>query len=278
MPDATSAPRSAATGPPPDEAVTTPGWGLGDVVVGFLAGEILSLLAGLLILGLTDYATGGPSGPGAAFGQVVGHVAVGGAPVYRPPLPLWLQAVAQIPLWACFVGVPLIATRTKGNGPVRDLGLRMRWSDVPIGVAVGVGAQLVLVPLIYWPLFKIIGHQDVSAAARQLTDRATDPLSVIMLLLIVSIGAPIAEEIFFRGLTQRAAERRFAPALALVGTAVFFAFTHFEPLQFPALLAFGLVLGWMARRTGRLGLSIWAHLAFNLVAAVSLVFGLGLPG
>ena len=256
---------------------TAPRWGLGDVAIGFVAGEVLSVLAYLVAASITHPATGGPVGVGAAFGQVVGHVATGSTPVYRAPMPLWLQAVVQIPLWACLLGVPILATRTKGNGPVRDLGLRIRPVDVPVGVAIGAAAQLVLVPLIYWPILKLIGDQDVSAAARQLTDRATDPFSIVMLMLIVGVGAPVAEEVFFRGLTQHALLRRSGPWVALFGTAAFFALTHFEPLQFPALFAFGVVLGAMVFVTRRLGTSICAHLAFNLVAAATLVWRFSPP-
>jgi membrane protease YdiL (CAAX protease family) len=252
-------------------------WGLGDVVLGFLAGEILSIFAYLLVLSMTHYATGGPTGSGAAFGQVAGHLASGQPPAYLGSMPLWLQAIVQIPLWACLLGVPIAATITKGNGPVGDIGLRFRPIDLPVGVSIGVAAQLVLVPLMYWPIMRLIGNQDVSAAARQLTDRATDPLGIVMLFLIVGIGAPIAEEVFFRGLTQHAVVRRSGRWLALFGTAAFFAFTHFELLQFPALFVFGLVLGAMVFATGRLGTSIGAHLGFNLVAAATLVWRIDLP-
>jgi uncharacterized protein len=276
-PDSASATPDPGDQDDPDPSVP-PRWGLGDVLIGFLAGELLSALAYAAALSATDYDPKASAGTGAAFGQVVGHLASGTPPAYHGPLPLWLTAVLQIPLWACLLGVPIIATITKGNGPVRDLGLRIRPVDVPVGLAIGVASQVVLVPLVYVPIFWLFGHQDVSAAARELTDRATDPFSIVMLFLIVGIGAPVAEELFFRGLTQRSATRRFGPTIAWVGTAAFFAVTHFEFLQLPALFLFGLILGWLARRTGRLGPSICAHLGFNLMAAAALVWNLALPG
>jgi uncharacterized protein len=271
---------SASASPDPDQQWVTPRWGLGDVAVGFFAGVFLSALAQILLVSDRTYDLHPEKSMGAAFGQAVGHLATGTAPTAfhgLPPVPLWLTAVVQIPLWACLLGVPILATITKGNGPVRDLDLRVRAVDVPVGLAVGVAAQLVLVPLIYVPIFWVFGDQDVSEAARQLTDRATDPFGVVMLFLIVGIGAPIAEEIFFRGLTQHALLRRWGAWVALFGTAAFFALTHFQVLQFPALFAFGLILGAMVFATGRLGTSIWAHLGFNLVAAATLVWGVTLP-
>ena len=154
---------------------------------------------------------------------------------------------------------------------------------MPLGIAVGLAGQLLLVPAIYWPLFKLIGQHDVSAVARQLTDRVQGGGDIAIIFLLVAIGAPFAEELFFRGLTQRSllkttGLRGVNPGGALVLTAAFFAASHFELLQFPALFAFGLVLGLLAWRTDRLGPSIWAHLTFNTVAAVALVWNLTLPG
>ena len=59
---------------------------------------------------------------------------------------------------------------------------------------------------------------------------------------------------------------------AIVGSAALFGAAHLEPLQFPALFVFGLVAAVLATRTGRLGPGIWAHVAFNSVAVVNLVF------
>ncbi|MCU0270884.1 MAG: CPBP family intramembrane metalloprotease [Acidimicrobiales bacterium] len=99
-----------------------------------------------------------------------------------------------------------------------------------------------------------------------------------MLVIIVGIGAPIAEEIFYRGLALGAMQRRWGATWGLVASSGLFALTHNQPLQFPALLAFGLVLGWMVQRTGRLGPAVWAHLGFNMTAALALVLDLDLPG
>jgi membrane protease YdiL (CAAX protease family) len=48
-----------------------------------------------------------------------------------------------------------------------------------------------------------------------------------------------------------------------------------QPLQFPALVLFGVVVGWLVRRYDRLGPAVWAHVGFNVTAAVVLVWNLG---
>jgi membrane protease YdiL (CAAX protease family) len=181
----------------------------------------------------------------------------------------------QLPLWLGIGLIPIWFAVNRGKGVVAELGLRMKAIDVPIGLAVGIASQLVMVPVLYWLLFKAIGVKDVSAAARALTDRATDPLSIVLVFVVVAIGAPLAEEIYFRGFAQRIFGRRIRPAFAILASAAFFAATHMQLLQFPALLIFGLILGYMAWRSGRLGPAIWAHVGFNAVTAAALVFHIG---
>ncbi len=143
--------------------------------------------------------------------------------------------------------------------------------DVPVGLVIGVLTQVVLVPLVYLPIFQIIGDRDVSADARALTDRAEDPFGVVLLVLIVVIGAPVVEELFFRGLLLRSAERKWGKFWAVVVSSLVFGAVHLQPLQFPALVAVGVVFALLTLRTGRLGPAIFAHVGFNAVAVGSLL-------
>jgi hypothetical protein len=183
------------------------------------------------------------------------------------------QALLQVPLWIGLLGAPLWATRRGGGYPVDELGLRTRWRDVPSGLAIGVATQLVLVPLLYLPILELTNTttDELSAPARELTDRATDPLGVLLLVVIVGVGAPVVEEIFYRGLVQRSLRRRLPAAGSVVVTALLFGGSHFQLLQLPALVMFGIVAGYLAERHGRLGPAIWAHVGFNLVTVVVLL-------
>lgn len=256
-----------APGPPPR-------WGLGDAIGGWLVAVATSTVVGVFVLGVTGAPPDAPSGVGAAVGEVVGRLATGRPPEVTRPAPLALTALLQVPLWSMLVLVPVVVATTKGHGVVRDFGLRMRLLDVPVGLATGAACQLLAVPALYWVLFRVIGEQDVSAEARRLTDRATDPVGVVLLFLIVAVGAPVAEELFFRGLTQRAFRKRgLRWGWAVLATAVVFGASHLQPLQFPALVLAGVVFGVLAERTGRLGPAIWAHVGFNAAAAGVLLFG-----
>jgi membrane protease YdiL (CAAX protease family) len=86
-------------------------------------------------------------------------------------------------------------------------------------------------------------------------------------VLSAVVMAPLAEEIFFRGLVQSTV-RRFvnAPWVSVVLASGLFVLVHAEnPQNLPSLLALSLVLGYNYERTGRLWPSIVAHALFNAV-------------
>jgi membrane protease YdiL (CAAX protease family) len=238
-----------SSSPPPARSDLRPvRWGLGDAWLGLLLGNAAALVVGVLILSATGYTE-----------------------TESDELPLTIIALLQVPLWLGYLTMPVLAARRKGNGLVEDFGLRLRPLDVPVGLVIGVLTQLVVVPLVYVPIFWVIGDRDVSADARALTDRADSPVGVVLLVLIVVIGAPIVEELFFRGLLLRSLEHRWGSAWGLLVSSLIFGAVHLQPLQFPALVVVGLVLGVLAQRTGRLGPSIFAHIAFNAVAVGTLL-------
>jgi membrane protease YdiL (CAAX protease family) len=89
-------------------------------------------------------------------------------------------------------------------------------------------------------------------------------------VLFVAVGAPIVEELFFRGLVLRSLERRFGSTWAVALSSVLFGLAHPQPLPAKALVlvmvslaALGALLATLAVRTGRLGPSIVTHAVFN---------------
>jgi hypothetical protein len=201
--------------------------------------------------------------------------------------------VSLIALWAGFVAAVVVATRMaapdnvgdradrKGMGSVvRDYGLTLRpWPDIPLGIVAGVASQYLLVPVLEAPLLPFVHHlyTRLGHPAQNLTSHAFGP-GLVVLAVLVCVGSPLVEELFFRGLLLRALlgsfEKlgpRLGPAVSIVVTALVFALVHFEALQFLGLAGFGVVLGCLAWRTGRLGPSIVAHMAFNTVTIIAIV-------
>lgn len=188
-------------------------------------------------------------------------------------IPLWAVALLELPLWAVLIGVAWWTTRTKGSGDlVSDFGLRFKWRDVPIGLAVGFAAQLAIGAILL-PIYRLVGvdTHDVGKVARNLTDRARSPIGVIALTIVVVAIAPVVEELFYRGVWLRAAERRWGTVAGIVVSATVFGVMHLQPIDTPALIGFGLVVGWLAAKYRRLGPAVFAHVAFNLTAVVALL-------
>ncbi len=248
----------------------SPRWGLPDVFIGVVGSWVLSLVVFAVMVVLTGLEFGGETGTGSYLGRYGMGDALG---VERtdPAPPLWTLPVGQLGLWAGMAGTVVVSATRRGNGLRSDFGWSMRASDVPIGLFVGVFVQVVVLWLMYAP-FQLWFDFDLGEPARALTDRAVTPIDITLLMLGVVVGAPIVEELFFRGLALRAFERRWGPVRGVLASSVLFGAVHLQWLQFPGLVAFGIITALLVRRYGRLGPAIWAHISFNLMAVVSLIW------
>jgi CAAX protease family protein len=224
-----------------------PRWGLGDAAGGLAVGLLATAVAVSVWVAITGAGTGD-----------------------KPSLST--LAVGQAGLWVGLLGAPMLASKRKGSGDLRrDFGLEFRKTDPLIGIPIGVVCQLVLVPLIYLPLQQFVSKKDLEEPVRRVTESAQGA-GFFALAVVVVVGAPIVEELFFRGLLLRSLQRRFGTPWAVAGSSVVFGLAHFEFLQFPALVAFGVVLALLVVNNKRLGPAIFAHAGFNLVTMIA--FGL----
>ena len=172
------------------------------------------------------------------------------------------QALTQIGLWTGMVGAVVLASKRKGAGRL----------DEDFALA----TQLLLLPAIALLLRPLLGEPEVSGPVRDLLDQSQGP-AYLGLLASVAVGAPIVEELFFRGLLLRSLQRRMPDAAAVAVSAVVFGLAHGSTLPAEAvvlvivsLTAFGAVLAFLALRTGRLGPGIVAHAVFNLFTVLYL--------
>lgn len=173
------------------------------------------------------------------------------------------------------IALALLARRRRGG--FRALRLVVRPTD-GLYVFAGVGLQF-LVALAFAPLTRTLGESP-QALTEMLPDIGG---TVARTVLIVAIGfaAPLVEEVLFRGILYRAFERRWGVGAAMGGSAIIFSIFHLfgvassDPLRaaavlIPQIFVVGLVFAWLVRRHDRLGVSIFAHAGFNLVAVVAL--------
>jgi membrane protease YdiL (CAAX protease family) len=191
---------------------------------------------------------------------------------------LALLVVSEAGLWTGLFGTCVLSSRRYGTGKVRaDFRLRFRWIDLLISFGGAIVARcfaaLVLLPFIH--VFRTAGNPD--HALDSVTQLGTS--GWIVLILLSCVGAPLFEELFFRGLLQGQLVERFGPGIAIAVTAIFFGAAHIanDPGIAGLLLALsvgagGVVLGVVRHFTGRLGSSIATHALFNVSAVVALAF------
>lgn len=189
--------------------------------------------------------------------------------------PIGVIGLSLVVMWSVYLAGTWSASTRLGTGSFADdHGLRFAPVDL-LGLPVGVLCQVVLVRVLYLPLRSVwpdtFSDARLEDTARDLVDRAGGA-SLGLLFLLVVVGAPVVEEIVYRGFLQRcllrAAGSRDRELLAVVGVAAVFAAVHFRPVEFVGLFAFGLVLGALAWRTGRIGMAIAAHVGFNATGLV----------
>lgn len=108
------------------------------------------------------------------------------------------------------------------------------------------------------------------------TDNTAPAQNTALLLSIIGavIGAPIAEELVFRGLVYTAIRERWGYVWALVLSSLVFAAMHFEPTGLYALIVLpsAFLLGWLREKTGGIYAPILVHAVFNAIACAGLLF------
>jgi uncharacterized protein len=182
-------------------------------------------------------------------------------------VPIWVLFVSQLLIWAIFVAGMVLASKREGTGQFRaDYQVRARAVDL-LGVPIGVLTQLVLVPLVYLPLESlwedVFTEDRLTENAKDLVDRASGG-SMVLLVLMVCVGAPLVEELVYRGLLQGSFAARINHVPAWIAASALFALVHFRPVEYPGLFVIGLVCGACALVTGRLGMAIACHIGFNV--------------
>jgi len=195
---------------------------------------------------------------GTASGVAAAEALLGTPVAVMASSSLAALAIWRVPVWAVQIGVVTLATTGRGRSWRSDLGLIVRPVDLLIGAGAGLCAQ-VLISVVYAGL-----GIEAEGPARQLVAKGDGPLGLVALVVLLAVVAPVVEELLFRGVLQNGLAGRMPAPAALVVASALFALVHLQAVQFPGLFVAGLVFGGLLVRTGRLGPSLFAHMAFNL--------------
>lgn len=185
-------------------------------------------------------------------------------------------AVASAATWAVMLGALVVASRRFGSGDVvADYAARFRPIDL-VGIPLGVATQLAFVPWLYLPLQGIwpdtFSSEQIEERAQELADSAGG-WKTVLLVIVVVIGAPVVEELVYRGLLQRSVSTVVGTGFGLVSASAWFALVHLSPVEYPGLFLAGLIFGTCVVVTGRIGPAIVTHAAFNAAGLVVVLRG-----
>ena len=182
---------------------------------------------------------------------------------------------SELGLWGAFFGTSVLVSHHFGTGSLRDdYGLEFRPSDIGAGFASFV-ACLAVAGLV-GSLFVRTRLQGTNT--RIITGARHDAVGLAIVAGIATLGAPIFEELFFRGLMLRSLASKFGPAGAVGLQAVVFSLGHYQVGMglgnvsvIAGTCALGLVLGYTALVTRRLVPGMIAHALFNGLVTVSII-------
>ena len=210
---------------------------------------------------------------GEVLGSILAAIAAAGTGSARGPV---ATLVGELGLWAGMLGACLLVSRHYGTGSLtRDYTLGFRPRDLLFGLGAAIAG--------------LVAAQVVSAAfagtslhgtnTQILSGERGNGVGFAVVTLIAAIGAPFFEELFFRGLLRTALAARLGPVGAIWVQAIIFGALHYGGAGYGlanvsvvlAIAAFGVILGYTARLTGRLGAGMVAHCLFNLAAAVTIL-------
>lgn len=252
--------------PPPDPAERMPRWirrrkprprwGLGDVWLGL----VLFLLASVAGQGIGElFAT--PDSIEVALAGV-------SVPLVVAATSLYAQQIGQA-AW------PFVVARWKGLGAFTDWRLGFKLVDVPLGVGVAVIAAATA-GVASAAVSALVGLEDSTEAGNtQILTDAQGTAWIWFMVYAAVVLAPVAEELFFRGLALRAFEKRGGPVVAVIGSTLVFTLLHYNgasaaatAVLFAAIAGVGTVLAIATIRIGRIWPAVFAHMLFNGLGAL----------
>jgi membrane protease YdiL (CAAX protease family) len=109
---------------------------------------------------------------------------------------------------------------------------------------------------------KALGFSEAKGILDTVLNRG-DPTVILLAFILV---APVAEELFFRGVVYNAWERERGPMVAVMGSAALFAVIHTSLFSLVPIFVLGVTLAMLFRSTRSLPATMAMHAAFNAIS------------
>ena len=211
---------------------------------------------------------------GSVVTITVGQFVNGGDPLTGVPL----LAVSSVGQAGTQLGMLAYMSRTRGTASWDlDFGLRFQSSDW-LGLIYGMLLQIAVILFVQLPIAELLNLEDPPTQdVAEIAGDAASWISRIAIVVVVVVLAPLTEELLYRGVLLSRLRRGLSRHVAVAISAAVFAGIHLvDPdtaFIVPGLFVIGLVLGYQALHTGRIGLAITTHAGVNLLAAVAILAG-----
>ena len=168
------------------------------------------------------------------------------------------NAIALLLIWLFFV-----IRRRKFTQEVELV--KTRWTNLATAVVYGFG-MCFSVSFVTWLLVEILPISQATIDAHLAAAALVDSDYTITGILSTVVIAPIAEEVFLRGLAYTRLRRAMPPILAAVLSSLAFGLLHGDIIWFMSAFGSGLAMAWIFQRTGSLWASILVHMTNNALA------------
>jgi membrane protease YdiL (CAAX protease family) len=133
---------------------------------------------------------------------------------------------------------------------------------------------LIVVSVAILPLMQMLTGMDLKQQG--LVENAPDikdGTTRVLMAITLCVGAPLMEELIFRGVIFSVALRYFHPVYAIVASSLLFGVIHNNLLSLIPLTVLGVFLAESYRRTRTLEVPVLVHSAFNAVSFLLLTYG-----
>jgi membrane protease YdiL (CAAX protease family) len=183
-----------------------------------------------------------------------------------------------------FIGGTLWWIRFVSRSPLSSLGVPRRpITDAGVGLGMGLalfGVAVAAAGITHAIVAMLLGHPPPEP---QQVDPCVRGTALALLAPIVIVGAPLGEELFFRGFLFRGLRRRLSVWPAALISALAFGVVHISPesarqaagtaILVPALVLLGIGLALLYERRKNLVAPIAGHAVFNLIGFLLIALG-----
>ena len=196
-------------------------------------------------------------------------VALGAAPLTVP-----VVVLGQAGLWGGLCLAAWIVSHRRPGGTLADLGFR-RPTGSEIKAGLGIGLLGLFTAGRIAALLQSFFPDDGPGSHVFLAARPSGSL-IFVSIVIMCVGAPIVEELYFRGVVQSVLMRSLGSTPGIAVQAMLFGLAHFQlgmtfnqaAVKCGTIFVLGLFLGTLRARTGRLGAGIVAHATNNVIVVI----------